>query len=144
MGKLQLKNYIKVEQSIKWKKHINKTCDSKSKVKYLMDRKQKSDTRRPMYMNSLHKNNAKFIFLYRSRMLDVKNNYRNAYKDNICRWCAKEEETQEHILEICESFPIDRNNVKTADVFSEDCSKLKTVSEIIMNIDNELTESSNI
>ena len=34
-------------------------------------------------------------------MLDVKNNYKNKYRDNLCRKCGNSEETQEHILQEC-------------------------------------------
>ena len=40
----------------------------------------------------------KFLFSLRSRMVDVKTNYREKYKDTICPCCKAEEDNQEHLL----------------------------------------------
>ncbi len=37
------------------------------------------------------------LFKARTRMLDVKNNFRNKYKDNNCRRCGQTLETQKHV-----------------------------------------------
>jgi Zn finger protein HypA/HybF involved in hydrogenase expression len=52
-------------------------------------------------MNKLTRMEASAIFKARTRMLDVKNNYRDKYNDTKCRKCDAETETQEHILEEC-------------------------------------------
>ena len=45
---------------------------------------------------------ASNIFKARTRMLPVKNNYRNKYRNLTCRACGVPVETQKHVLEDCE------------------------------------------
>ena len=51
------------------------------------------------------------IFEARTRMLHVKNNYKNAYKDLTCRACQKDYETQEHVLATCPAIHNDTTNI---------------------------------
>ena len=44
--------------------------------------------------------------------IDIKANYKNKYKDQTCRLCKKENETQQHVLTECE---MTRNNNLTLD-----------------------------
>ena len=54
-----------------------------------------------MKPNSLKLNpkEAKLIFNLRSRMTEVKNNFKNDFEDLACRACGLEEETQQHVLQ---------------------------------------------
>ena len=56
---------------------------------------------RPKYMQEMSRENASTIFKARTRMIDIKNNFRNKYNDLLCRVCNKADETQEHVLENC-------------------------------------------
>ena len=60
----------------------------------------------------LDRRTTRIIFKTRTRMIDVKANYKNKYKDQTCRLCKKENETQQHLLTECE---ITRNNNLTID-----------------------------
>jgi len=95
----------------KAKKHIRKTIQKKfreellsntgkkSKVQYLIDGylpNEKTD-----YTNCLNRENTSIIFNTRTRMLDIKGNYKNKYEDHTCRLCGQAEETQDHILTEC-------------------------------------------
>ena len=64
------------------------------------------------YTNVLDRKTTSTIFKTRTRMIDVKANYKNKYKDQTCRLCKKENETQQHILTECE---ITRKNNLTID-----------------------------
>ena len=44
-------------------------------------------------------NEKQFLFALRSRMIDVKSNYKSGQKDLLCRACHKTEERQDHLLE---------------------------------------------
>ena len=103
---------------------------------YLVQNSNRDLSMRPKYMDLLYSEEAKHIFLFRTRMIDVKCNYKGKYKNNnySCRWCFIVEETQKHILEECTAFPVDRNNCKEEDVFSEDYEKLKLSSRTIKDI----------
>ncbi len=88
------------EQSIKqaWNNHLELTKDAKSKVKFLMEGITRRDDKRPKYMNKLNRHQVSTIFKARTRMIDVKNNFRGKYPDIKCRGCNNENETQTHVL----------------------------------------------
>ena len=48
-------------------------------------------------------NEKKLLFLLRSRMYPVKNNFQQSYSDMSCSLCSKSEETQQHLL-VCEEI----------------------------------------
>ena len=89
-------------------------------------------------MEKMHINNAKNIIKYRTRMVNVKCNYKNKYKNLICRWCNSDKETQKHILEECDNFPVTRNNIKEEDIFDEDYRNLYDISKTLELIYKEL------
>ena len=80
-------------------------------------------------------------------MIDVKNNYRNKYRDLVCRGCGKYDETQQHILEECETIHQNKTTqVTTSNIFTEDTEKLKETAKKIKTIITQLhnqTEQNN-
>ena len=76
--------------------------NNKSKINYLIENSG-PDLFFTMkgYMTNLTRLEASTLFKTRSRMLDVKTNYKNKYRDQQCRKCNLSEETQQHILEEC-------------------------------------------
>ena len=52
---------------------------------------------------------AKFMFLARTRMLDIKANFKQKYENQDCIACKDEQETQEHLLKC--SVLNDQNSV---------------------------------
>ena len=117
-----------------FKEKIEKEGNQKSKVKYLLEGlgNQWKPGMRQKYLNKLTRRQASTIFKARTRMLDVKNNFRNKYKDTLCRQCNQHLETQEHVLEECKSLhPNEANKVRKSDLFSVNVNCLKvTVSKI--------------
>jgi hypothetical protein len=101
---------IKEKINTAFEKEINTTGKEKHKVQHLLENKITKWTPRekPPYMTKLTRIEASTIFKARTRMLDVKNNYRNKYRDLVCRGCGKQDETQQHVLEECET--IHQNN----------------------------------
>ena len=61
---------------------------------------------------------AKFIFLIRNRMLDIKNNFKNRYDNLLCIACKEVEETQEHLL-ACKALVDDNIVVDTFPRYDE-------------------------
>ena len=54
------------------------------------------------YIYKLTRMESSAIFRARTKMIDVKMNYKGKYSDTTCRHCKKHPETQEHILQECE------------------------------------------
>ena len=115
-----------------FKTELEKNAQDKSKMKYFQEGKSNWKVRnRANYMNKLTRNQASTIFKTRTRMLKVKSNYKNGNKDLTCRMCGKHEETQDHILEECESINIDHPPVTKALIFSECIKELRKAAECI-------------
>ena len=78
--------------------------NEKSKVKFLLKGKNQCHPGNlPKFMETLTRNEVSTIFKARSRMIDIKANYKNTYQDLKCRLYRKEDETQEHFLSKCEN-----------------------------------------
>ena len=76
------------------------------------------------------------IFAARSRMLDVKANFKVGKIDLRCRKCLKDEETQRHLLDCSElmdnSVIFGSNIPKYEDLFSADMNKVKVIGRILL------------
>ena len=136
ISKREITNKIKVA----FKEEIEGKGRDKSKVKFLLEGKNKWDPdHQPEYMKTLTRNEVSTIFKARTRMLDVKANYKNKYQDLQCRLCGKEDETQEHVLAKCEKTKQTKHQVPTEDIFTEDPEKLRKTAaeiEVILNTIN--------
>ena len=79
---------------------------TKCKVKHLIDNEgyKKGIQQRHTYITERNRNKCSAIFATRTKMLCVKNNYRTAHDDLVCRWCKADQETQDHILKECPNF----------------------------------------
>ena len=52
------------------------------------------------YLNSsLQIGEKKLMFQLRTRMLDVKENFKHAYPDHVCPLCGSENDSQQHLLD---------------------------------------------
>ena len=80
-----------------------------TKLKYFLDGKGKWEAERAsVYMNKLTRKQASVIFKTRTRMIKVKDNFRNGHiSDTSCRACRAPKESQEHALIIeCRALPV--------------------------------------
>ena len=125
-----------------FKGKINSDSTDKSKVRHLLEGKIDWNAGiRPKYMNELSRERASTIFKARTRMIDVKNNFRNKYNDLSCRACGVEDETQEHVLESCPVIHLSGDSkVRRSDVFEEDPEELKTTARKIREVLDKITE----
>ena len=84
--------------------------------------------------NGVSIQDAKFIFLVRTRMLDIKANFQNSHANMLCIACKEEDETQEHLLQ-CKVLS-DENTVveelpEYGNLFGENLEKQITVAQIL-------------
>ncbi len=119
------------------------TRHTKSKINHLLTGRENPIVgERPLYMDKLNRYDVSTIFKARTRMIDVKNNYRGKYQDNICRGCGTTEETQQHVLGECTEIHKDQSTkILINEIFSEDTTKLKIIAEKIRRTEKILSES---
>ncbi len=141
-GRAKIKQVIKSKVQTTFKNSLQETAQNKSKVKHLMDGIQMwNPGKRPAYMNKLTRQETSVIFKTRTRMLDIKNNYRGKYTNITCRKCKKEVETQEHILQECEEGDAVPINVQNWEIFSSNTVILKNAARKISNIMESLEKT---
>ncbi len=94
-------------------------------------------------MNKLNRHQVSTIFKARTRMIDVKNNFRGKYPDNKCRGCKNEDETQEHVLQECVGIHNNNNDNKVTnqDIFNEDTNELIRTAQKINITMTKLSQS---
>ena len=93
-----------------------------------------------------------FIFLARSRMLDLKCNFKVGRSDLLCSKCGIEEETQQHLLScalLVENSVVNSDYVpQYSDLFSNDSMKLRMIGRILITkfklLKNDKTMCTNI
>ena len=122
---------------------------SKAAFKFLRAEKQKRSKVREVKHDNLEMQNyltptglslkqAKLIFQLRSRMLDVRTNFKNKYNDLLCPVCKEKPDTQQHVLE-CSALLQNTNfitdsTVLYSDIFDSDVQKLKSVTQLFDNL----------
>ena len=90
---------------------------------------------------------SKFLFALRSRMLDLKENYRGKDRDNICPCCQEHKDTQEHLLE-CEALDSKNSMVGSLPVYKnlfsdkvEEQAQMCRILKQRFNLRNQITTS---
>ena len=121
-------------------KEIVKASISKAAFIYLTDEKEKlskimnvshNDVNLQPYFNpmSMDVDEAKFLFLLRSRMVEVKTNFRNKYSDVLCPVCKISDDTQQLLFECSELLKniniLISNDIQYSHIFSENTDKQK-------------------
>ena len=132
--KAHTKSTAKEKCRLTFIQEMESSGNNKSKVKYLLERKTEKWTpgKPAQYMMELTRKQVSNIFKAKTRMLDVKNNFRNKHPNNTCRACAKSNETQEHVLSECQSIhQDDSSKVEETELTSDDTEALKRVSQKI-------------
>ena len=100
-SKHKARNQINMNTRKKFLEDLKTTGANKTKIKNMLDYSEYTTLSHKEYIFKLNRLEASTIFKTKCRMLDVKNNYKNKYRDNLCRKCGNSEETQEHILQEC-------------------------------------------
>ena len=106
VNKTTVKNRITNRVKDWFKAKIEKESNEKSNVQHLLEGLSRwGPPKRARYMNKLTRQQAaSTIFKARTRMLPVKNNYRNKHRNHTWRACGVPMETQKHVLEDCEGL----------------------------------------
>ena len=141
-SKQHLNNKVKIKANQTLKETLEKSANEKSKMQYYLEgKKEWKIGQRAKYINELTRNKVSIIFRARTRMLQVKGNYKNGYKDLKCRACKKEIETQQHILEECQEIHQSTPKVTKEMIFNENTENLTKTAEEIQRIMDKLEES---
>ena len=109
-------------------------------MQYYMEGKEYTDNvpKRADYINRLTRNQVSTIFKARTRMLKVKDNYKNGHDDLKCRLCGKEQESQKHILEEFEKLKDITPPITMDIIFQEEITELTKIYKMIDERMNEL------
>ena len=128
---------IKRKIKMNFEKALKIQGENKSKTKYYTENSTSQTLwKRKKYMTKGTRHTAQNIFMARTRMIEVKHNYKAKYMNLNCRFCAEEPETQAHILEECmqinrQEYPV----VSTAEIFEEtNETQMKTTADKISKI----------
>ena len=124
------KNAARGKVNTRFKEEIESNGQEKSKVRYLLDGKNDewSPGKPAGYMLGMTRIQVSTIFKAKTRMLDIKNNFRNKYPNTQCRACNDSIETQEHVLEECPAIHTEENSkVTKEEIAQEDSESLKDV-----------------
>ena len=139
-----LKKEVSEKIAIRQFKTMSEKENTKSKISYLIQGQEGNDPtgKRKPYMEKLDRFQVSTIFKARTRMLDIKNNFRGKYNDLLCRGCGQASETQEHVLEQCAILhPEESTKVPKNEIFDEEPENLKTVSKKIDRTMKHLSQS---
>jgi len=101
-NKTKRKHTIKNKITQKFRERMRTNGKEKSKVQHHISRQIHYPDKKPRYISNLNRQETSLIFRARTRMLDMKENYKNKYTDQKCRKCQNAPESQKHILEECE------------------------------------------
>ena len=88
--------------------------------------------------DKLNTSEKKMLFQLRTRMIDVKTNFKNMYMDKVCPVCEKSEDDQKHVLE-CQLLSSNISDIATEkveyeDIFHCDISKQTNLVRIFQNL----------
>ena len=67
-------------------------------------------------LNDISVREAKFLFLTRCRMLEVRSNYSGSHSDPKCPLCEVEQDTQKHLL-VCKKLNNENNIVSEVPIY---------------------------
>ena len=146
MSKDTFKNLVKDNVKTAAFNYLTKVQETHSKSKSIKYKQFELQA----YLKSRNKMNImekSFIFGARTRMLDLKSNFKIGQSDLICRGCFKAEETQEHLL-VCPSLA-DNSILDTSyfpqylDLFSDETEKIENIGKFLMTKFN-LFKSKNV
>ena len=99
ISKLRFKEIIKNKVETKALQYLTKLKESHSKAKNIKHENIQLQPYLRSETKNLTINEKKFIFAARTRMLDLKGNFKTGMSDRNCRKCEATEETQQHLLD---------------------------------------------
>ena len=135
MSKNSFKRRIKSAVEKVSLKYLNNKKFEKTKLKDLCY----EDLKMQEYLKSsdLKISERKLLFQLRTRMIDVKENFKHAYPDHVCPLCGCENDSQQHLL-YCTAISTDSTfmidpNVRYSDIFSNDVRKQGLITRLFQS-----------
>ena len=132
MSKYQLKRTLKNAVKAEAFKYLSGIQAGHSKTRHL----QYSGLQLQPYLSSQRSTTIKqksMIFNLRTRMIQMKDNYKNGKEDLLCKCCQKQAESQQHLLN-CEKLN-DNSLVadlhRYEDLYLEDADKVEAIGHIL-------------
>ena len=128
MAKSKWKKIVKTKIEEKANEIYKNECEKLKKLKCLNQYKAK--IKRERYMDILQQKQARILFKLRTRMISVRNNFKNKYEDLMCPRCKKEIDDEKHLFTKCEKLADIQNkyNIKDpTEVFNEGLSKERMI-----------------
>ena len=114
--------------------YLNKIKARHSKVLHIVHRK--IEIERYLTGNDLSVEECKFLFAIRTRMVEIRGNYKEKYLDTNCPLCTDFEDTQEHMLH-CSYLVTEGEIVKYLpeykNIFGRNLIKQNEVLRLLMN-----------
>ena len=145
MKKVSFNSLVRKKTALKAFEELNAVKSRRSKVLHIVHKK--LEIQRYLEGGELSTLEGKFMFALRSRMLELKENYRGKFWDNIFPCCHEHEDTQEHLLD-CEILNSKNSMVSSLpvyhDLFSGKLEKQVQVCRILkhrLNLRKKLTTS---
>ena len=93
-----------------------------------------SDLKTQEYLvnKSFHCGDAKLLFSLRTRMVNVRNNYKNRQGDICCPLCDQDDDTQEHLL-VCEKMHQSEPGVSYDAIFDDSREDIRVTFDALKN-----------
>ena len=131
----------------KWLKIVKEACKEKA-FSDLLDKQseyskgstlQYGNLKMRTYLktNLIHENQARLIFKIRTRMLNVKNNFKNNQTNLCCPICQNDEDSQEHMMMKCSILENKITSKEFLTMFGCDEEKMAEVVKKVEMIVNE-------
>ena len=98
MAKSKWKKIVKTKIEEKANEIYKNECKKLKKLKCLNQYKAKIKHER--YMDILQQKQARILFKLRTRMISVRNNFKNKYEDLMCPRCKKEIDDEKHLQNV--------------------------------------------
>ena len=102
MTKSKWKKLVKTKIEEKANEIYKNECEKLKKLKCLNQCKAK--IKRERYMDILQQKQGRILFKLRTRMISVRNNFKNKYEDLMCPKCKKEIDDEKHLFTKCEKL----------------------------------------
>ena len=132
------KNSIRKPTSIVGKATIMAEASNFSKLSLLLASKE--TYRCEEYLTKLPQHKARLIFKARTRMLNIKNNFRNGRDEILCDLCHKDVEDDRHIFNDCGELVELRGDIQHEELFRADTTieRLSVIADFIVGVEKKL------
>ena len=142
MTRNKLEHWCKAKAIEDMRNKMRETGAHKSKTNFPINRTDPENHERAKYMTKMTRTETSILFAARNRMLKVKDNYKNQYRDSTCRGCGRTKETQQHMITECKAVHKDKNVIKIGlnDLFDTDQNNMKKTEKKLTKLNQIIKE----